>query len=138
MWWWWFFTCIHNYVSIFWFIAKNVKNPKKIPRWISIDNQTCFLTTLFPTHVNAPKARHFELIEHNYLFQMVKILILCLVIVSFKISKLWIFFMIWFFIKFTCWTCIFIEGDMFLLHKKFEINCMTLWIHFDYFFKKCN
>jgi len=28
MWWWWFFTCIHNCVSIFWFITKNIGNPK--------------------------------------------------------------------------------------------------------------
>ncbi len=29
MWRWWFFTCIHNFLSIFWFIAKSVQ---KIPK----------------------------------------------------------------------------------------------------------
>jgi hypothetical protein len=47
-----------------------------------------FLTRLFPTHVNALESIHFELIKHNYLFQMVKKKNLCLVVVSFKISKL--------------------------------------------------
>jgi hypothetical protein len=49
--------------------------------------------------------------EHDTFFQ------------NFKIN-----FFLWFgfFIKFTQWTCIFIEGDMFLLYKKFEIVRMIL------------
>jgi hypothetical protein len=45
--------------------------------------------------------------------------VLCsLIAFSFKISRLWNFWMIWFFIKFIQWTCTFIKGGMFLLYKK--------------------
>jgi len=30
MWQWWFFICIHNCVSIFWFIARNIKISKNL------------------------------------------------------------------------------------------------------------
>jgi hypothetical protein len=43
---------------------------------------------------------------------------------------------IWFFIKFIQWTCTFIKGGMFLFYTKFEINCMSLCMHFDSLFKK--
>ncbi len=76
-------------------------------------------------------------IEHYFFIKWFLKWVLCLVALSFKISRLWNCWMIWFFIKFIQWTYIFIEGDIFLLYKKFEINCMTLCLPFDYFKKKC-
>jgi hypothetical protein len=37
---------LHNCVSIFWFIAR-----KQIPKWVSMNNQTCFMARVFPSHV---------------------------------------------------------------------------------------
>jgi len=84
----------------------------------------------------APKAKHFEPIEHNCFYQMVLKMSFCLIALSFKISRLWKFWVILFFIKFIQWTCTFIKGGMFLLYKKFEINCMIVCLPFGYFFKK--
>ncbi len=83
----------------------------------------------------APKAGNFEPIEHNFFVKWFLKWIFYLAALSFKISKLWHFFMIWFFIMFIQWTCTYIERGMFLLYKKFEINYMTLYIPFDYFVK---
>jgi len=71
------------------------------------------------------------------IFKWFKKWVLCLVALSFKISRLWNFWMLWFFIKFIQGTCIFIEGGMFLLYKKFEIKCMILCLLFYYLFLKC-
>jgi hypothetical protein len=43
---------------------------QKIPKGVSMDNQTCFLACLFPSHVS--KAKHFEPIEHNFFYQWFK------------------------------------------------------------------
>jgi len=128
MWQWWVFTFIHNYVWIFWFIARNAKNHKKFPKWVSMDNQTCFLQDYFLHMWLALKTRHFE---HNFFVKWLKYWIFCFVALFFKISKLWKFCMIWFFISFIQWTCTFIKGGMVLLYKKIEINCMTLCIPFN-------
>jgi hypothetical protein len=38
-----------------------------------MDNQTCFLARLFPTHVTCTfKVRHFEPIEHNFFIKWFK------------------------------------------------------------------
>jgi hypothetical protein len=48
-------------------------------------------------------------------------------------------FFVWFsFHQVHSMFCTFIEGGMFLLYKKFEINCMTLNIPFDSLKQKCN
>ncbi len=101
-----------------------------------MDNQTCFLARIFfytcDLHL---KARHFQPIEHNFFIKWLFKLVLRLVALSFKIPRLWNFYTIWFFIKVIQWTCTFIEGGMFLLYKKIEINCMILCPPFDYFSK---
>jgi hypothetical protein len=71
-----------------------------------------------------------------YFYQMAKKMSLLTCNPPFKISKIWIFYVIWFFIKFIQWTYIFIERGMILLYKKFEINCMILRIPFDSLKKK--
>jgi hypothetical protein len=124
--------CKPKYSYTIWFIAKTQKT-LKIPNEFQWKTKYVFWQNYFLHMWHAPKVRHFEPIEHNYFVKWLKTWVLCLVTLSFKISKLWYFCMIWFFIKFIQWTCIFIEGGMFLLYKKFEINCMTLCIPFDPF-----
>jgi len=79
MWQWWFFTCICNWVPIFWFITKNVKNSKKSENKFQ---GTCGFFTI--KHVSwqdyflhmwpAFKARHLKSIEHKrgYVFVVQK------------------------------------------------------------------
>jgi hypothetical protein len=135
MWWWWVFTFIHNYAWIFLFIARNTKIPKNEFQWTTkhVFWQDYFLH-MWPTL----KARHFDPIEHNFFVKWLKKWVLFLVVFSFKISRFWNLCVIWFLIKFIYWTCPFIEGGMFFLYKKFEINYMTLCIPFDSFKRKCS
>jgi hypothetical protein len=112
---------------------KHNKSPK-FSKWVSMNNQTWTFWQDYFLHMwHAHKARHFEPIEHNFLVKWLKIWVLYLVALSFKISKLWHFCLIFFFIKFIQWTCTFIEWGMLLLNKKFEINSMTLCIPFASF-----
>jgi len=83
------------------------------------------------------KTKHFWTHLTFFFIKWFKKWILCLVAFFFKISKLLNFCMIWFFIEFIQWTWTFIESDMFLLYKFFEINCMILCIPFDSLKKKC-
>jgi hypothetical protein len=135
--WWWFFTFIHNCVWIFWFNAINVKNPQKSQNEFQWTTKHGFWQDYFLYMWPTSKARHFEPIEHIFFIKWFKKWVLSLVALSFKISRFWNwkFSFIWFFIKFIQWTCNFIEGGMFLLYKKIEINYMTLCIPFDSFFK---
>jgi hypothetical protein len=131
MWQWWVLTFIHNCVWIFLFIAKNEKSGKSQNefQWTT---KHVFWQDYFLHIWPACKARHFE---HNFSIKWLKYWVYCLVALFFKISKLWKKFMIWFFIRFIQWTCIFIARGMFLLYKKIEINCMTLCILFYSFLK---
>jgi hypothetical protein len=81
------------------------------------------------------KGKHFEPIEHFFLIKWFLKKVFYLTTLPTKISKLWNFCMIWFFIKFIQRTCTFIEGGIFLLYKRFEIYCMILCFPFYYFFK---
>jgi hypothetical protein len=130
-----FFTFIHNCVWIFWFITINIKNPIKFQNEFQWITKHVFWQDYFLHMWLAPKAKHFEPIEHNCFCQMVKNLNPLPYnpfLQNFKTLK---FCMAWFFIKFIQWTCTFINGGMFLLYKKFEISCMTWRIFFYSFFK---
>ncbi len=65
MWWWWFFSCIHNYVSIFWFIAINVKKSKNTQNELQWTTKHVSWWEYFWHMWPTPKAKHFEPIEHN-------------------------------------------------------------------------
>jgi hypothetical protein len=127
------FTFIDNCVWIFWFITKNIENPKKIQNKFQQITKHVFWQDNILHMWLAPKARHFEPIEHNYFCQMVKILnpLLCNPFFqNFKTLKfVWLGFhqvhpMNIYFHK---W------GHVFVV-QKFEINCMTLCIFFYSFF----
>jgi hypothetical protein len=104
----------------------------KIPKWVSMDNQTCcfgkIISFMCDLHLNINILNPLNI---YFLLNGFKKWILCLATLSLKISRLWNFCMIWYLIKFIQCTCIFIKGGMFFLYKKFEINCMTLCIPFD-------
>jgi hypothetical protein len=129
MWQWWVFIFIHNCVWIFWLIFRNVKNPQKSQNECQWTTKHVFWQDYFLQK---------KPIEHDCFVKWLKKWVLCLAALSLEISKLWHFCMIWFFIKLIQCTCTFIEGGMFLLYKKIEINCTTLYIPFDFFIKKCN
>jgi hypothetical protein len=131
--WWWFFTIIHNCVWIFKFNAKNPINPINFQNEFQWTTKHVFWHVYFFHMWLAFKVRHFEPIEHNFFINFFLKWVLCLATLSFKISRFWNFWMIWFFHQVIQWTCLFIEGGMFLLYKKFEINCMILCLPFDYF-----
>jgi hypothetical protein len=121
MWQWWVFIFIHNCVWIFWFIFRNVNNPKKSQNECQWTTKHVFWQDYFLHIWFAPIARHFEPVEHDCFVKWLKKWVLCLAAFSFEISKLWHFCMIWFFIKLIQWTCTFIEGGMFLLYKKLKL-----------------
>jgi hypothetical protein len=131
MWCWWVLTFIHNYVWIFLFIARNAKS-RKFQNEFQRTTKHVFWQDYFLHIWTTCKARHFE---HIVLVKWLKYWIFCLIALFFKISKLWKEIMIWFFIRFNQWTCIFIGRGMLLLYKKIEIDCMTLCIPFDSFKK---
>jgi len=88
MWWWWVFTFTHNCVSIFWFIAINVKNPKNPKLRFNGQPNMFFWQDYFLHMWFALKVKHFEPIEHSFFVNGLKKWILCLVALSFKNSKL--------------------------------------------------
>jgi len=125
------FIFIHNYVSIFWFITKNAKNPKMgfngQPNMFfgKIISCTCDLH-LKPNILNPLNFIFWSNGFKNESFDLHPF--------PSKFQRLWNFCMIWFFMKFIQWTCTLIEGGMFLLYKKFEFNCMISCIPFDFIF----
>jgi hypothetical protein len=136
MWKWWFFTCIHNYVSIFWFIIKNIKKTSKNLKMNFNGQPNMFLTRFFLTcdlHLKLTFWTHLTFFFCQIIFKM-NHLPCKLFLQNFKTLK-FLYNMI-FFIKLIQQTCIFIKKDMFLLYKKFEINYMILCITFYYFLKK--
>ncbi len=128
---------MHNCVWIFWFNARNEKNPRKSQNEFQWTTKHVFWQDYFLHMWLASKARHFKPIEHFLIYQMVlktSHLPCSPFLQNLKTLK---FYMIWFFIKFIQWMCTFIKGDTFLLYKKFKINCMTLCILFNLFIFKC-
>jgi hypothetical protein len=108
MWKRWFFVCIHNWVSIFWFITKTIKKFRKSQNEFPWTNKHGFWQDYFLHMWPAPKVKHFEPFEHNFFSKWLKKWELC-----FKISNLWNFCTIWLFINFIHWTCTFIKRDIF-------------------------
>jgi hypothetical protein len=51
---------------------------QKISKWVSMDNQTFFWHVYFIHMWLTPKAKHFELIEHNFFIKWLKKWVLCL------------------------------------------------------------
>jgi hypothetical protein len=129
--WWWFFICVHNYVSIFWFIAINAKNSKMSlngqPNRFSSKTISCTCDLHLKLNILNPLNICF-----CQMFKKMNPLPYNLLLQNFKT---WNFYMIWVFVKFTQWTCTFIKGDMFLLYKFFEINYVTLCIPLITFLK---
>jgi hypothetical protein len=134
MWHLWFLTCIHNCVSIFWFIVKNEKNAKNPKMIFNGQTKHVFWQDYFMHMWLAPKARHFEPIEHHCFAKWLKKWIHCLMALSFKISRFWNFCMIWVFIKFTQWTCIFIrKRHVFVVQKvwnQLNDSIHSFWLFF--------
>jgi hypothetical protein len=75
-----------------------------------------------------------NIIEHFFFIKWFKKWILCLVTLFFKISKLWKFWMNWFFIKFVQWTCTFIV-HVFVVQKNWN-QLHDLMLSFLLLFKK--
>ncbi len=134
MWWWWIFTFIRNCVSIFWFIAKNAKNPK-----MSFNGQP---NMFFGKLISYTCDLHLKLDilnPLNIIFWSNSFLRESFDLQPFlsKFQKLWNFCMIWFFIKIIQWTCTLIKGACFCCIK--SLNSIV-WLHAFLLIlkKKCN
>jgi hypothetical protein len=138
MWQWWIFTFICNCVWIFWFIAKNVKNPKDSRNEFQWTIKHFFGKIIFCTCDLHLKLNILNPLNIIFLSKWFFKWVFCLVTLSFKISRLWHFCMIWIFIKFIQWTCTSIEKDIFLLYKSLKLIVWLLCIPFDSFLKKNN
>jgi hypothetical protein len=132
MWKWWFLTCIHNYVSIFWFIAKNVKNPLKSQ--MNFNGQP---NMFFGNIISYTCNLHLKLNILNPLdiFFLLNNWKMNLLLQNFKTLK---FLYDLVFHQIQPMNMYFFKKNMFLFKFFFEINHIILCIHFYYFFKKCN
>jgi len=100
-------TFIHNYVWKFWFITRNVKNPKTSQNEFQWTTKHVFWQDYFLHMWPTPKT----LWTHwTYFFvKWFKKWVLCLTTLF---LKFWHFCAFWFFIKVIQWTCTFLEGGM--------------------------
>jgi hypothetical protein len=126
---------MHNCVWIFWFNARNIENIFKSQNEFQWTIKHVFWQNYFLHMWPTSKAIHFEPIEHNFFIKWLKKWVFCLAILSFKISRLQKICLIWVFHQVHPMNICFHRRGMLLLYKKFEINCMTLYICFDSFFK---